>query len=116
LQVLTAAPALHSLTLRARGDVADILQFLFHKHVDLRKLVLKHCYLGENGTDLFANIVASYPDLEGLSLEYCEPLTPAGYCRIACLQKLSELSFSDCEVHYVYVKPLETNVCIREHL
>jgi hypothetical protein len=107
-------PALHSLIVRHRKDVADILQFLFHIHGDLRKLILKYCYLGEDGTGLLANIVALYPDLEVLSLEGCIPLTSAGYCLIPHLKKLSELNLSYCQVDYMYVKPLETHVCVRE--
>jgi hypothetical protein len=39
------APALHLLKVRDRNDVARILEFLFHNHVDLRKLILEYCYL-----------------------------------------------------------------------
>ena len=101
LQVLRAAPALHSLIIRDRKDVADILEFLFHKHVDLRKLILKCSWLGEDGTGLLANIVALYPDLEGLSLDDCYPITSAGYCLLPRLKKLSELNLSSCEVDCV---------------
>jgi len=51
--------------------VADILEILFHIHGDLRKLMLKYCYLGEDGTCLLANIVDLYLDLEVLSLDVC---------------------------------------------
>jgi Ran GTPase-activating protein (RanGAP) involved in mRNA processing and transport len=114
LQVLTNAPALHSLIICKRGDAARILKFLFRSHTDLRKLILKYCWLGEDGTGHLANIVALYPDLEVLSLESCHPLTHAGYGLIPRLKKLSELNVSDCEVDYVYVKLLETRVFIHE--
>jgi len=81
--------------------VADILEFLFHKHVDLRKLILKCSWLGEDGTGLLANIVALYPDLEGLSLDDCYRITSAGYCLLPRLKKLSELNLSSCEVDCV---------------
>jgi len=113
--VLNAAPALHSLIIRKREDVSDILEFVFHKHVDLRKLILHDCWLGEDSTGLLANIVDLCRDLEGLSLESCEPVTSAGCCYIQRLKKLSELNLSHCEVHYVLVKPLETHVCVREY-
>jgi len=110
-QVLTEAPALHSLIIQERKDATQILEFLFHCH-GLRKLILKFCGLGEDSTALLANIVALYPDLEVLSLEGCRPLTSAGYCLIPHLKKLSELNLSHCQVDYVYVKLLETHVCI----
>ena len=109
-----AAPALHSLIISDREDVAHILEFLFHKRVDLRKLDFR--WLPEESTDLLANIVALYPDLEGLSLESCSSLSQPHYCFISHLKKLSELNFLDCEVDYVYVKLLETHVFIREHM
>jgi len=105
LQVLTVAPALHSLIIRKCNDAAHILEFLFRVHYH-RKLLIEHCWLGKNSTDLLANIVALYPDLEVLSLESCYPLSSAGYCLIPCLKKLSDLNLSDCQVDYVYVKPL----------
>ena len=93
------APALHS-----RNVVADILEFLFRSHNCLRKLILIYCWLGEDSTGLLANIVDLYPDLEGLSLAGCEPLTSAGYSLIPHLKKLSELKVSYYQVNYVYVK------------
>jgi len=105
LQVLTAAPALHSLTIRWRKDVADILEFLNHIHGDLRKLFLFNCNLGEDSTGLLANIVALYPDLEGLSLQSIYGLKSDNYCLIAQLKKLSELNLSMPEVDYKYVQP-----------
>jgi len=116
LQVFRNAPALCSLTIRSREDAADILEFLNHKHVDLRKLILKYCYFGEDGPGLLANIVSLYPQLEVLSLESCHPLISAAYCLISHLKKLSELNLSDCEVDYVCFKPLDTHVCIRERM
>ena len=116
LQVLTNAPALHSLTVLHRKDVVDILEFLNHKHGDLRKLILKFCWVGEDSTGLLNNIVAMYPDLEGLSLEGYFPITSAGYSPISRLKKLSELNLSHCQVDYVCVKLLETYVCIRERM
>jgi len=95
------APALHSLIIREREDAADILQYLCQKHVDLRKLILYACCLGEDITGLLAKIVDLYPDLEGLSLADCQPLAYADYCLIPRLKKLSELKLSYCEVHYV---------------
>jgi len=111
--VLTAAPALHSLSIRERNKDADeILEFLFQKPLDLKRLILEHCYLGEDSTGLLASIVALYPDLEVLSLERCYPLTSDVYCLIPRLKKLSELHLSYGEVHNV--KLLETHVCVRE--
>jgi hypothetical protein len=112
LQVLTAAPALHSLIVRNREDVADILKFLFPARGYLRKLILKHCWYRVNTTGLLASIVALYPDLEVLSLVGCRPPMSDDFCLIAHLKKLSELNLSCCEVHYV--KLLETRVCVRE--
>ena len=113
---MTTAPALHSLIVREREDAAHVLEFLFHKHGDLRKLILKNCWLGEDGTGLLANIVSLYPDLEVLSLEGCYFLTSAAYCLIPHLKKLSELKLSNCQVDYVCVKLLETHVCTLEHM
>jgi len=90
--------------------VADIFKFLFPIHGDIRKLILTFCELGEEGTGLLANIVALYPDLEGLSLQGCHPLTSADYCLIPRLKKLTELNLSNCQVHYVCVKLLETRI------
>ena len=116
LQVLTVAPALHSLIIRERKDAARIVEFLFHIHGYLRKLILDGCWLGENSTGLLRKILELYPDLEVLSLEGCYPLTSAGYCLIPRLKKLSELKLSFCEVHYVCVKLLDTHVCVRERM
>jgi hypothetical protein len=107
------APALHSLIIRGREDAVHILEILFDSHVDLRKLMLNSCNLGKDSTGLLTNIVALYPDLEVLSLEGCRPITSAAYCLIPRLKKLSDLNLSHCEVDYVYVKLLETHVCIR---
>jgi hypothetical protein len=96
--------------------VADILEFLFHIHGDLRKLILEDCYLGEDSTGLLTNIVALYPDLEVLSLGRCYPLTSAAHCLIPHLKKLSELNLSNCEVDYVFIKLLEPHVCIHERM
>ena len=106
------APALHSFNVHGHEDVADILEFLFHKHGELRKLIIEGCSLGEDSTGLVANIVDLYPDLEGLSLAACQPLTCAVYSFIPRQKKLSELNFSYCQVDYVYVKTLETHVFI----
>jgi len=104
LQVLTAAPALHSLTISGRKDVADILEFLNHIHGDLRELSIKNCELGEDSTGLLANIVAVYPDLEVLSLNYNHQLKSDDCCLIAQLKNLSELNVSLYEVDYMYVQ------------
>ena len=96
--MLTVAPALHSLIICERDDAADILEFQFRNHGDLRKLILEDCLLGEDNTGLLANIVALYPDLEGLSLQDSYPITSAGDCLIPRLKKLSELNLSSCEV------------------
>jgi hypothetical protein len=82
-------------------DAARILEFLVDKHVDLRKLILECWWLGEVGTDLLANILALYPDLEGLSLEGGRSLKFAVYCLIPRLKKLSELKLANCQVDYV---------------
>jgi hypothetical protein len=112
LQVLTAAPALHSLIIRERKDVADILKFHFHARGYLRKLILQGCWRGEDSTGRLGSIVALYPDLEILSLADNRPLTSDDYSLIARLKKLSELKLSYCKVYYV--KLLETRVCVRE--
>ena len=104
LQVLTAAPALHSLTISNRKDVADILEFLNHIHGDLRELIIEYWSFGEVSTGLLANIVALYPDLEGLTLERVSQLTSDDYCLIAQLKKLSELNLTMYEVDYMYVQ------------
>ena len=92
------APALRSLIVRNRGDAADILKFQFRNHGDLRILVLENCLLGEDSTGLLTNIVAFYPDLEGLSLQCCRPITSAGHYLIPQLKKLTELDLSLCKV------------------
>jgi len=107
------APALHSFIVQGRTDVADILEFKFGSHNNLRKLILDCSRLGEDSTGLLANITGFYPDLEGLSLEGCSPITSAAYCLIPRLKKLSELNLLNCEVDYVCVKLLETHVCMR---
>ena len=116
LQVLTNAPSLHSLIVRYSEDVTDILKFLTHTQGDLKKLIFKYCSLGEDSTDLFANIVDLYPNLEVLSLEDCAPLSTAVYRLIPHLKELSELKLSNIKVNCMYVKHLETHVCIREHM
>jgi len=50
-QVLTNAPALHSLTIFERDDVEDILEFLNHIR-DIRELNIDRCYLDDNGWPL----------------------------------------------------------------
>ena len=107
---------MHSLIIRDRKDVADILEFLNHIHGDLRKLIIEGCWFGEDSTDLIANIVALFPDLEVLSLKGSSILTSAGCHLIPRLKKLSELNLFMCRVDYVSVKLLETHVCIREHM
>ena len=89
------APALQSLIVHEREDAAHILKFVFRKRVDLRKLILKHCWFGEDGPGLLAKIVALYPNLEGLSLKGCSPLLSADYCLIGHLKNLSELDLSE---------------------
>ena len=83
----------------------DILEFLNHIHGDLRKLIIKHCSFGEDSTGLLANIVALYPDLEGLTLERVSQLKSDDYCLIAQLKNLSELNLSVCKVDYMHVQP-----------
>jgi hypothetical protein len=102
------APALHSLIVRERRDAAYIMEFLFHKHFDLKKLRLEHCWLGEDTTGLLANIVDLCPNLEGLSLTDCQPLTSAGYDLIPRLKKLSELNLSMCQVIVCMLKYYRT--------
>ena len=101
LQVLRAAPALHSLIIRGRDDVADILEFRNHIRGDLRKLIIKYCDLGKGSTGLLENIVAFYPDLEVLSLDCCDSLKPGDYCPIPGLKKLSELNVYNFTVRYM---------------
>jgi hypothetical protein len=103
LQVLTNAPALHSLIIHWREDVADILEFMFRNRGYLRKLILNFCSLGENSTCLLANIVALYPDLERLSLKFCHPLISDGYCFIPRRFKHSEMNLSSSKVDYMYM-------------
>ena len=110
------APALRSLVIRQRDDVADILEFLFHKRGDLRKQILKCRWLGDNGSGLLANIVSLYPGLEFLSLEGCNPLTTTSYCLLLHVKKLCELKVSNCEVYYACVKMLETHFCICQRM
>ena len=95
-----------------------ILQFPNPIQGGLRELILDRCWLGDDFTGIFANIVALYPDLEVLSLEGLRQITPAGYRLIPRLKKLSELNPFFCEVDYVCVcvKLLETHVCICEHM
>ena len=100
-QVLTAAPALQSLIIRKREDAAHILEVLFHKPRDLRKLTLKHCWLGDDGTRLLANIVEFYPAVEALTLADSRQLTRVSYALIPRLKKISELHLTDYEVHYM---------------
>jgi hypothetical protein len=116
LQVLTNVPSLHSLIVRRREDVADILKFFNHIHGDLRKLILEICCLGDDGTLFLENIVDLYPALEVLTLQSCYPLTNAGYSLIPRLTKLSELNLLDCWVNYVCVELLESHVCMYESL
>jgi len=97
------APTLHSLFVYGRDDAVLILEYLFHKPGDLRKLILQDCWLGEDGTGLLANIVDLYQDLEALSLVDCQQPTPVNYGLIPRLKKLSELHLSDTEVDYVCV-------------
>jgi hypothetical protein len=110
------APALRSLIIRGREDAVRILGILFDSRVDLRQLILQDCNFGEDSFGILTNIVNLYPDLEVLSLERCYPITSACYSLIPHLKKLSELNLSDCEVNYVYVKRLETHVCVLEHM
>ena len=112
--MLTNAPALKSLIIRERNDVARILEFLFHIRGSLRKLILQHCSLGDDSTGLLTKIVALSPDLEVLSLAGCRPLTSDGYCLIPRLKNLSELKLSYSEVDCMYVTLLETRIYIRE--
>jgi hypothetical protein len=109
------APALHSLIIRGREDVARIVGILCDIHVDLRKVILKKCFLSGDGPAIFANIAALYPDLEALSLEGC-PLLPDCYFFISRLKKLHELNIQRSQVHYVHVKLLETHVYIHDHM
>jgi len=104
-QILTVAPALHSLIIRECYGAPRILEFLFRIH-HVRKLILERCCLGEDSTGILAKIVTLYPDLEVLSLESCYPLSSAVYYLIPYLKKLSGLNLQDCEVDYVYVKPV----------
>jgi hypothetical protein len=98
LQVLRNAPALHSLIIRWRFSVEDILKFLFHIRGNLRKLTFQFYRFGENSTDILANTVELHPDLESLSLERCKFNSPASYLHITGLKKLCELNLSYCEV------------------
>jgi len=103
LQVLTNAPALHSLIICQRYDAAHILKFLFRNRGYLRKLILKGCFLGGPSTDLLVDIVSSCPDLEVLSLVHYPPFESADYFLIPRLKKLSEVHISESEEDYVRV-------------
>ena len=116
LQVLTAAPALHSLIIRVRRDAADILEFLFHIRGYLRRLILENCYLGKDSTGLLENIVELYPDLEILSLQDCYPHSSAAYSLIPRLKKLSELNLSNSRVNYLYFNLSYTDVSIYDYI
>jgi hypothetical protein len=107
---------MHSLVIRQRQDAANILECLFSIRVNLRKLIVEYCYHCTESTGLLANVVAFYPDLQVLSLEGSYPLTFAGYSLIPGLKKLSELNLTFSPVEYIYIKPLETHVCIHEHM
>ena len=102
LQVLTAAPALHSLIIHDYDTAVEILKFLFHVRVDLRKPTLYDvchvdgCY---DGIFLLVKMMSCYPDLEGLSLKFSKyTLRSADYSFIPQLKKLSELDLSYCQV------------------
>ena len=110
------APALHSLIISDHKCVERILNFLSPVGAYLRKLILNNCHLRKDGTGFLKRIVELYQDLEVLSLEGCFPITSAGYCEIARLEKLSELNLSYTKVHYVYVNVLETHVYICERM
>ena len=111
-QVLSEAPALHTLVIHNRKDAALLLGYLFDSRVDLKQLILRCCSLGEDSTGLLAYIAAFYTDLEVLALEGCHPLTFAGYALIPCLKKLSELNLSHCKVNYLYIDLLKTSIHI----
>ena len=88
------------------------MEFLFRIHVDLRKLILKDCWLELDSTFLLVNIVDLYPDLESLSLEGCRPITPAGYRLIPRLKKLTELNISYCQVYCVCLLNCWRPMCV----
>jgi hypothetical protein len=110
------APALHSLIIHKREDAVRIVGIPVDRHVDLRKLILKDCNLGDDSTGLLTNLVALYPGLEVLWLTGSSLLSSAAYCLIPHLKKLTELNLSLWQVHYVYVKLLETHVFMCEHM
>jgi hypothetical protein len=115
------APALHSFIIRERKDAAHILENLFDSHVDLRKLILESCNLGDNATGILNKIVALYPELEALSLEGCYPLYSNDYSVIPRLKKLSELKLLHNGVYYVKLNCYRTmfvyvNTCSRTQL
>jgi len=85
--------------------VVDILKFLKNIHGDLRKLSIEYWSIEKVSTGLLANIVALYPDLEGLSLKGTFGLKSEYYCLIAQLKKLSELNLSMYQVDYMCVQP-----------
>jgi hypothetical protein len=116
LQVLTVAPALHSLNICLRHDAEDIVKFLDHNHVDLKKLYLQNCSFDMNASGLVANIVDFCPGLECLSMRFCFHLSPADLGLIPRLKKLSELNVLGCKVTYACGKLLESQVCIPEHM
>jgi hypothetical protein len=90
------ATALHSLIINERDDAEDILEFLNHKLV-LRKLIFKDCNFCVGSSAFLAKIVEFYPDLEGLSLIGCCPLTSDCYGHILELEQLSELHLIEYE-------------------
>jgi hypothetical protein len=56
---------LHSLIFCQREDAAHILGILFDRHFDLRKLIMKDCYVVDESTGM-----ALYSELEGC-LHFC---------------------------------------------
>jgi hypothetical protein len=110
------APALHSLIVSEREDVVRIVESLFYSHVVMRKLILKNCNLDGYSTCILAHMVARYAYLEVLSLDGCSPLHSAAYSYIPRLKKLSELNLTRCQVRYVYVQLLQTDVRVCEHM
>jgi hypothetical protein len=74
------------------------------------------CGCAKWSTCILVDIVALHPDLEDLEMEGCRPPTSNGYCLIPSLKKLSELTLSYCQVHYVRVNLLETHVFICESM
>jgi Ran GTPase-activating protein (RanGAP) involved in mRNA processing and transport len=96
--------------------VERVLEILVDSHVDLKKLILKYCDIGDEFTGILSKVVALNPELETLSLVDCHVWPNAASSLVPRLKKLSELNLSHLEVYYVHIKPLQPHVSIFEQM